>query len=346
MGYVSINELRRVATELLKNSGVPDEENTIITDSIEFAHRRGKHTHGIGRVPIYLKKIDKGLMSAKTGEKIVKESSVIDVIDANHGFGQVSACHAIEKATEKAAVYGVGIVGVKNSNNFATAGFISEMALKKNMIGIVMSNSAPAIAPTGGKKPLFGTNPLSIAFPGTPDNYPIVMDMAMSVAARGKIRLADKNGEKIPFGWALDPEGNATDDPSLAIKGTMIPIGDHKGYGLSLAIDILAGLLTGSGFAGDVKPLGFMDGYSGYGHLVIAINPEFFLTKEEYCEKINYLIKQVKATGKDDMIYLPGEISQKKADTQGDTVSISDKQIVEINSLCDSKMIKPLSIIQ
>lgn len=332
----NITNVRRVATEILRRIGVPEADADIIADSMVYAHRRGKNTHGINRLPIYVRKIEKGLMAAETGMVFVKENPVISVFDAQHGFGQVAGYKGMNVCTSKAAEYGVGVVGIRNSNNFATAGYIAEQAVDREMIGIVLGNSAPAIAPWGGRLPLFGTNPLGIAFPGGSDNkMPVVLDMASSVAARGKIRLAVKNGEKIPFGWAVDVEGNPTEDPAKALLGTLLPIGEHKGYGLSLAIDILAGLLTGAAFGGEVKPLNTSEGFSNFGHLLIAINISFFMDYEEYLNKMKCLYSKVKECGGEKEVFLPGEISYKKMLENNGTVKIGKKQVSEINDLAD-----------
>ncbi|RZK26725.1 MAG: Ldh family oxidoreductase [Flavobacterium sp.] len=333
MYQIKLSDIRTISYSALIRSGVPSDEANIIVDSIIFAHEKGKGTHGITRLPIYLKKIKNGLMSAETPMTLIKDAPVVTIADAANGFGQVAGYRAMEMCISKAKKFGIGVVGVRNSNNFGTAGFISELATRNNMIGVVFANSAPAIAPWGGKKPLFGTNPIGFAFPNREDRAVISLDMATSFAARGKIRLAAKNGEKIPFGWALDINGNPTDDPMEALKGSMIPIGEHKGYGLSLAVDLLAGLLTGAAFAGDVKPLNNDDGYSNYGHLIIAINISFFMDYNEYLEKMDIMEKRVKETGENGAVLMPGERSWNFSKEVGDTVKISLKQLEEIKGL-------------
>jgi len=321
---------------ILLKYGVPEEDASIIADSIVYAHTRGKHTHGIGRMPIYIRKIREKLINPETPILFLKDSPVISVIDAQNGFGQVAAIRAMELCINKAKQFGVGIVGVKDSNNFGTAGFIGEYAANNKMIGIIMSNSGPAIAPTGGGKAIFGTNPICVSFPSDGTCPPIIFDMACSSAARGKIRMAAKNGEKIPFGWAVDTEGNNTDDPNEALKGTMIPIGGYKGYGISMCIDILAGMLTGSAFGGEVKNLNHPTEISRYGHMIMAINPEFFITKEEYFKELNTLINNVKKCGKESAIFLPGEKSYYIAASNKEYVDIEQNLIDDMNNLANS----------
>ena len=185
---------------------------------------------------------------------------------------------------------GIGAVGIRNTNNFGTAGYFGEKAANNGMIGIVMGNAAPAIAPPGGTKAILGTNPICFAFPSPETEFPIVLDMATSNAARGKIRLALRNGEKIPLGWALDSNGEPTDDPAAALEGSLIPMGGYKGFGLSMMIDIMAGLITGSAYGGEVKNLNHPDSYSRNGNLFIVIDPTFFISKDEYDLRMKTLI--------------------------------------------------------
>lgn len=333
---IRTEDLKRCSKSVLTTVGVPAEDADIIVDSILYAHTRGKHTHGIGRMPIYVRKINEGLMNPQMPMTVIKERPATAVYDAENGFGQVAAIRAMDSAIERAKVYGIGAVGVRNSNNFGTAGFIGEHAVGQGMIGIVLANSGPAIAPTGGNKAILGTNPICVAFPGIEANPPIIFDMACSNAARGKIRLAAKNGEKIPLGWAVDENGKETDDPNEALKGTMMPIGGYKGFGLALCVDILAGMMTGSAFGGAVKNLNHPTEISRYGHMIVAIDPVTFLPEEEYKEKLTQAINNIKACGGGGEILLPGEKSYRMAQSNKETVEISDKLVSEFNELIRS----------
>lgn len=330
---VKVDDIRKVSEAILENAGVPLEHAQIIADTIVYAHVREKHTHGLGRVSIYLRKIKEHLMDAETKMTVLNDQAAVYHIDANHGFGQVAAYYGVLEAVKKAKEYGIGITGINNSNNFGAAGYFTKLASDQGMIGLVFSNSAPAIAPTGGRKALFGTNPLSMALPMKDPDMPFVFDMATSVAARGKIRLAAKNGEAIPEGWALDSEGKATIDPNEALKGSMIPIGDYKGVGLSMMVDILAGMLTGAAFAGDVKGLNHKTDFSCYGHFIIVIDPEKFMEHNEYLRRVEYFENKVHEYGGS----IPGENSNKKALINDMYVNIPDRQFIEINELAETR---------
>lgn len=324
MSEISTRALHQFSVAVLTACDVPKDDAELVAETIVDAHRSGKGTHGVTRLPIYVRKIRSGLMDPRTPIDVIRESPVIAVIDAHHGFGQVAAMRAMTLCIEKAKALGVGVVGVRHSNNFGVAGYFARQAASEGFIGIVLGNSAPAIAPTGGNQPLLGTNPLAIAFPDGEGRVPIVLDMATSEAARGKIRLAARQGEPIPLGWALDASGNPTTDPAAALQGSMVPVGGPKGYGLSLAIDILAGLLTGAAFAGEVKPLAHADQRSDYGHWMMALDPEYFLDRKSYAERMATLVHAIRTSAPRGQVWLPGERGDEARGNATNTVSLSE----------------------
>lgn len=330
---VSIVNLRQVVLETLAKVGVGSDDAAIIFDTILFANRRGVATHGVGRLPLYVHKIASGHYNPKNDIEVLVDNAAYALLDAHNGFGQVVAYKATQKAIEKAKKFGVAVVGVRNSNNFGTAGYFGDIAAREGCAAMIYANAAPAIAPTGGNKTIFGTNPLCFSFPGVDDFEPILLDMATTVAARGKIRLAAKNGEKIPFDWAIGPDGQPTDDPNVALAGSLLPIGGYKGYGLSMFVDIFAGMLTGSHFAGEVKNLSKMDEDSGNGHLFVVIDIDKFMTAEEKRERIAHFYKAVKACGDEGKVFMPGEIEYNRMKNNVDSVQISIKQFEDVNEV-------------
>src|SRR6202034_2504309 len=214
--------------------------------------------------------------------------------------------------------------------------FFAMKALREDMIGVVMTNASPAIAPYRSKDPLVGTNPLAVAVPAAKGG--IVLYMAASVVARGKIRLASLSGEKIPMDWALDRDGKPTDDPGSALKGSMAPIGGPKGAGLSLVFDLLCGVLTGSSLTGEVKNITDMSGPSKTGHMFIAIDIAKFDSVEKFKERINRIVLRIKALPSVDggPIYLPGEIEldlEKQRRVQG--IPLSSEVIATLGELAE-----------
>ena len=332
---VSIKSLQNVVVDVLTKVGVARNDANIILDTILFANRRGVATHGVGRLPLYVHKIAAGHFNTKNETDVVADNAAYALLDAKNGFGQVVAYKATKMAIEKAKKFGIAVVGVRNSNNFGTAGYFGDMAAREGCAAMVFANAAPAIAPTGGNKTIFGTNPLCFAYPGDKTHDPILLDMATTIAARGKIRLAAKNGEKIPMDWAIGPDGQPTDDPNVALKGSLLPIGGYKGYGLSMFVDIFAGMLTGSHYAGEVKNLSKMDEDSGNGHLFVVIDLEKFMTREEKSDRIAHFYDAVKACGEEGKIYMPGEIEYNKLKASETTVQISKKQFEEVNAVAE-----------
>lgn len=340
---IPVTEVARFAREALIACDVPADDADIITESIVFAHSSGKGTHGLGRLPIYIRKMREGLMTAITPLTELKSGPAFALLDADHGFGQVAAIKGMRRAADMARVNGIGLVGIRHSNNFGTAAFIVNEAVQAGMMGIVLSNAAPAIAPTGGKKPVFGTNPMAFGFPGADGQPPILLDMATSQAARGKIRLAAGNGEAIPLGWALDANGEPTTDAEAALKGSMIPVGGAKGYGLSLAVDVLAGLLTGSGFGGSAKNLNHASEKSDCGHLLIAIDIAKFMDPEDYQAHIAELTQTTKAAGDPGAVVLPGERAGHFLDGRDGTVPLSPTIMEKVNGVASDLGIDTVS---
>lgn len=332
---ISIENLKQVVLDVLVKVGVSGADATIILDTILFANRRGVATHGVGRLPLYVHKIAAGHYNPNNEIEVLADNAAYALLDAHNGFGQVVAYKATKMAIEKAKKYGIAVVGVRNSNNFGTAGYFGDMAAREGCAAMVYANAAPAIAPTGGNKTIFGTNPLCYAYPGDENHDPILLDMATTIAARGKIRLAAKNGEKIPLDWAIDPDGQPTDDPNVALKGSLLPIGGYKGYGLSMFVDIFAGMLTGSHYAGEVKNLSKMEEDSGNGHLFVVIDLDKFMTVDEKRERIAHFYEAVKACGEEGKIFMPGEIEYIKMKNSSAAVQISFKQFEDVNAVAE-----------
>ena len=332
---ISIENMRQVVLETLGKVGVSKADSWIIWDTILFANRRGVATHGVGRLPLYIHKVASGHLNPKNEIEVLADNSAYALLNAHNGFGQVVAYSATKIAIEKAKEYGIAVVGVRNSNNFGTAGYFGDLAAREGCAAMVFANAAPAIAPTGGNKTIFGTNPLCFAFPGIDEYAPILLDMATTIVARGKIRLAAKNGERIPMDWALGPDGNPTDNPKVALLGSLLPIGGYKGYGLSMFVDILAGLLTGSHYAGSVKNLSKMDEDSGNGHLFVVIDVDKFMNDDEMRKRISHFYAAVKACGEEGRVFMPGEIEYLRMKDSVSSIQISVKQFDDVNEVAE-----------
>jgi LDH2 family malate/lactate/ureidoglycolate dehydrogenase len=221
---ISAKDLKQACVVLLQKGGVPADQSTVIADVVVEGDLRGIESHGVLRLPSYIRRVKAGSMTAKTEPKVLRERGASLLLDAQHGFGQIAGVVAMKEAMSRAEKFGTGIVAVRNSGHFGIAAYYAMMALERKMIGMISANAAPCMAAWGGTQPLLGTNPICVAIP-TGGDTDVVLDMASSLVARGKIRLALNKGDKIPLGWALDEQGQPTEDPAAAMKGTLLPEG-------------------------------------------------------------------------------------------------------------------------
>ena len=325
MKKIPAAQLEIFAKDLLHAMGVRPSDAEILWDSMAYADLRGKTTHGVTRLPLYWKNIQAGTIDPQAQPVTVSDKGALAVLDACNGFGQIAAVHAVKLAVQKAKVFGISAVGVRNSNNFGAAGYYGLLAAEQGVASLVMANASPALVAPGASAPVLGTNPLCFAAPGADGADaagcpPIIFDMASTVAARSKIRLALKNQEAIPQDWAVDAAGNPTSNPKEALAGALLPVGGAKGYGLALMVDYFAGLLTGSAFAGQVKPLGNTEASSRNGHFFIAVDVAAFYGKDEYQERYNELVEALKASG--EAVRLPGERPLRTAAGTGASCSV------------------------
>ena len=242
------DRLKKVARAILLSLGATAEEADLIAESLVKAEMRGIPTHGVNFLPMLAERIEQGLVTVPTLVQTIYDEDAVAHIDGGNGLGQVATDFAMAKAIEKASRFGIGTALVRNTNHIGLLAFYTMKAAANGMIGFCMSNSAPSIAPWGGREAFFGTNPFSVAAP-CEDDQPVVLDMSTSVVARGKIRRAIRLEENIPPDWALDDTGAPTTDAEAALNGTMLPIGGPKGYGIAFFVDLISGLLSGSKFS-------------------------------------------------------------------------------------------------
>ena len=292
-------------------------------------------SHGLTRIKMYCDRLKKRLINPRPKIKIKKISSSICHINADNSIGFVSADIAIKQAIKNAKKTGIGLVAVKKSGHYGLSSFYAEQAVKKNLIVFCFTNAPPALAPYGAKKSLFGTNPICFGVPT--GKVPFILDASTSIINRGKIRRANKLGEKIPYGVALNKSGKITTNAKEALLGTQLPIASFKGSGLAWMVDILSGVLTGSSHGGKTKdPFDDFTGPQNVGHLFITINPNIFVGKnfmKEMKKNIKLVKRLPKAKGFSSILY-PGERKNKtyKKNLNKD-ISIPSKILKEMNEL-------------
>ena len=306
-------ELRKWTEEIFQKVEVNKEDAALLTDSLIEANLRGVDTHGITRMlTVYVNRIQAGVMKPETKLDIVREKPSTALIDCNNSIGQVASDYAMELAIQKAKSTGTAFVATTHSNHYGAAAYWSMKALEHGMIGFSATNGPASFAPTGGRTPMLGTNPFSVAIPAGKE-LPFVLDLATTVVARGRITLYAKQDKQLEPGWAFDEMGRPTTDPHKALKGLLAPIGGYKGYGIALAIDMISGVMTGSSY-GTHFPGFLADNLkdpTDVGSVFAAVSIDSFMDLPEFQESMDTAIREIKNCAKAEgveRIYVPGEI--------------------------------------
>jgi L-2-hydroxycarboxylate dehydrogenase (NAD+) len=308
-------ELITVAERLFIAGGLRGQDARTIAEDLVAANLRGLDSHGVSRIPMYLERIRKKVVNAQPDIKVTKITSAVALVDGDDGMGFLAAHRAMDEAIALAAESGIGLVGVRRSTHYGMASLYVEQALEAGYISMAYTNSSPALPVWGGRTAFLGASPFAAAIPGG-EEAPFMLDMAMTVIARGKIRMAATHGEEIPLGLALDKDGAPTTDAAKAFEGVCLPFGGAKGAALAMLMDLLAGVLTGANYGGDVKSLYFDHSEpQNVGHLFIAIKPDLFITKEEFENRMDTFVSRVKSLPRAqgfEEILIPGEPEERK----------------------------------
>lgn len=308
------DELVRFSIGTLKALGVSEDDAETVSRCLVEADLKGVASHGIVRLPVYAKRLQAGVVSSRPHMKVIGDQlGVVRVIDGGNGLGPVVGAFAMRQAIEAAADFGVGVAVARHSNHFGSAAFYVEMAVNRGFLGICTSNAPPNMAPWGGRERFLGTNPLAVGVPAK-EREPIILDMATSTVARGKIILAAEKGESIPLGWAIDPEGNPTTSAEAALLGAVLPFGGAKGSAISLLLDVLSGVLSGAAYGRGLRTLEDLENEQNVGHFFLALDPARFMERETFYERVDDLIDQLKATPTArgvDQVLAPGEIERR-----------------------------------
>jgi LDH2 family malate/lactate/ureidoglycolate dehydrogenase len=303
--------LRSFCEEIFISYGMEPEDASIVADGLVQSNLRGVDSHGVTRVGIYAKRLKMGLVNPRPEVKIVRESGATLLVDGDNGMGQVVGVRALELGLDKVKQSGGAYIGVRRSNHYGAGAYYVQRAAARDVVAFAYSNAPPTMAPWGGVDPYIGTNPYAFGVPAG-KHQPIVLDMATSIVARGKIILAAERGDPIPEGWAIDKHGNATTDAQEALEGSVLPFGGPKGYALSLMIDIMAGALTGSGFGPRVNSL--YDNFEepqDVGAFFQLIDISQFADPAAFKANIDRMVEEIKSSRRAEgtqEIFLPGEI--------------------------------------
>ena len=351
---IKVDALQEFTTNVFNKFGVPVEDAKIAADILIAADQRGIGSHGLQRLTRYTNGLKTGVMKPIADIKVLKETPNTLLISGGDGLGQVVGYKAMELVIDKALKNNIAFAAVRDSNHYGIAGYYAMMALKHNLIGFSITNSAPLMVPTHGKNAIIGTNPISIAVPAGKEQ-PFVLDMATSTVTRGEVEVYAREGKPMPITWATDELGNPTQDASrveanlLEKKGGgLIPLGGaeeegggHKGYGLCVALDILSGVLSGSAFGPNLYAK--KDIPAKVSHFFGAIKIDAFielaLFKSMMDEYINVLKNSEKAAGKD-RIFIHGEKEFELYEQQKEEVRLYYKVVEELRKIAEEVNIK------
>ena len=312
---VPVNDLEAFVRRSFRAMGLSPREADICADGLMQSELRclPGQGQGVGRLTGYYERITQGLYRPGTAMTTVKESPALALIDAEMVMGSVVGQEAMALAVDKAKACGIGAVFVFNSTHFGSSGFHARRALADDCIGIAMTNAGAEMAPWGGREPRIGTNPWGLAAP-TGGDFPVVLDIALTTAGKGMMRWHEREGRKMPRDWALTPDGRETDEPTAAMAGALLGIGEYKGYGLSLFTDVLTGVISGGGYGlapfAD-RSLAKLD----VAHTFIAIDIAFFMPVADFKARMDDFIAEVKSSALRpgfDEIYVPGEIDHQR----------------------------------
>jgi LDH2 family malate/lactate/ureidoglycolate dehydrogenase len=294
--YLSDRALADFAADVFARAGLRPADARVVAEDLVAANLRGIDSHGVSRMPMYLERLRRGVVKPRPEITVQAMTAAAALVDGDDGMGFLAARRAMDEAVRLAQGVGIGVVGVRRSTHYGMAALYVLQAIERGFVAIAFTNSSPALPVWGGRTAFLGASPMAVGFPGGPASPPYVLDMAMTVIARGKIRLAAAHGQPIPEGLALDAEGAPTTDAKKAFEGVCLPFGGVKGAALAMMMELTAGVLTGANYAGRVKSLYFDHTEpQNVGHLFFALRPDLFLPRAAYGERMDDFAARVKA---------------------------------------------------
>ncbi len=336
---ISKAQLKSFLQAVFFKLGYPEDKVNKAVDTLVKADLKGVDSHGAARLKGYLRQIDEGVIQVSAEPEVVHQTPSTATLDAKQSLGLLSAQEGMKIAIDKAKDVGSGWVAIKNSSHFGIASAHTDLALEEGMIGLAMTNASPLVAPAGSLSAMLGTNPICFAVPAGEES-PVIVDLATTVVANGKLEIAGRKGENIPTGWAQDKAGHASNDPDvLKNGGTLLPLGgdldhgSHKGYALNSIVDIMSGILPGANFGPWVPPfVPFLDQTEekvgeGIGHFVGAWRVDAFRTKADFKQAVDRWIRTMrdaKPADEEKPVKIPG-------DPERETKNKREKEGIPVN---------------
>lgn len=293
---IAETRLRHYTAAILHGAGMTEQGAEIVARVLVSSDARGIESHGVARLPQYVKLIDAGVLDPAAAPEVERESATTAQINGHNGMGQVIGDAAMRLAIAKARAHDVGVVCVRNSNHYGIAGYYAMLALEHDLIGVAMTNSSPLVAPTGGRRAMIGTNPIAVAVPSG-DGRPFVLDMATSTVPVGRLEVYARKGLPLQPGWAVDAGGLETLDADAGREGALLPLGGtaetggYKGYGLGVLVDLFTGVLAGGLYGPLIGGLWDATRPSDLGHFFLALNPAAFGPLDAFHARVQRLLR-------------------------------------------------------
>lgn len=317
MQRFSPTDVQDSAAAIAAAAGVSAADAAILADALVDADVHGISTHGVSRLNIYVRRIQRGLIDPRAELQVQQRLPAVLEVDAGNGLGQAQAVKTLDRLMPLARQYGVASATIRRSQHFGALSYYCNRAAAADMILLAMTNCEPAMSPEGACEAFFGTNPIAVSFP-TGKGFPLRIDMATSVVARGNIIAAQKAGRPIPEGWALDVEGRPTTDAAAALAGTVLAMAGHKGSALAMLVEVFCGVLSGAAVGSEVGSMyKHMDRPQNVGHFFCLFDATAFLEVGEMKRRLDAMIDRIKACRRRPgvaEILVPGEQEHRKAE--------------------------------
>jgi len=331
MATVDLKSLHELAAAALRGAGANPDMADSTAHALVYADSQGLASHGVSRVPSYAAHVRNGRALGNAVPRIARQRGGAVLVDAGAGLAFPACALAVRETATRARSHGVAFAGVTNSHHFGVAAYHLDGLARQGLVGLALGNSPAAMPAWGGKRALFGTNPIAAAFPRR-DGDPLVIDLSLSEVARGKLMVAAREGREIPPGWALDAQGNPTTDPKAGLAGSMLPMGGVKGAMLALIVELLACALTGAHFGFEADSFFTEAGNQArIGQAFLAIDPDALAGRDVYLERVETLIAAMLV---DSDVRLPGArraALQRRAGEEG--VEIPDALLAQLRDL-------------
>ncbi|MBC5764585.1 Ldh family oxidoreductase [Ramlibacter albus] len=345
---IPVAQLRRFITTCLEKLGLPPQDAATVGHLMAEAEAQGSDGHGVIRLIPYSKRIRAGGMNLTPNIKVVKEKAAMALLDGDNGMGHLVMQRAAQIAIEKARNCGVAWVGARLSNHAGPASLYARMALEHDMIGMYYAvGNANHLPPWGGLDMLLSTNPIAVAVPAG-EEPPVVLDMATTVAAYGKVKAKAQRGEQMPVGWMIDRKGEPLTDPKRSEEGFLMPIGGYKGYGLAMVVGLLAGTLNGAAMGSETIDFNKdIVSVTNTGQAICVIDPDAFGEVAEFKARVDKLIRELRASERMpgvDRIWMPGEQSHaKRLANERDGIALPDALLANLHTFADDLGVPRLS---